>query len=79
MFAQAVTLRFRQLWQKNDAGLKKMASLGFQQMIKKPTSQTGSLIDHLYINDAMKAKIISTEIDAAYYSDHDIVSMYISK
>ena len=59
--------------------LKKMMSIGFEQQIKEPTCQTGSLLDHLYINDAMKVKDFSTEITLAYYSDHDIVSLYISK
>ena len=58
---------------------KKMLSLGFEQLIKEPTCQTGSIIDHLYVNDAMKGKGISTDTNAAYYSDHDIISLYISK
>ena len=57
----------------------KMASWGFEQLISEPTCQTGSLIDHIYINNAMKAQGISTVIDAAYYSDHDIVSLCIPK
>lgn len=58
---------------------KMMRSHGFDQLIKEPTCLTGSLIDHLYVNDAMKAKGISTAIDAAYYSDHDIISLDINK
>jgi hypothetical protein len=54
-------------------------SKGFHQLINKPTCDSGSLIDHLYVNDAMKALGISTDIDAAYYSDHDIISLYIPK
>ena len=47
--------------------LKKMTSLGFEQQIQEPTCQTGSIIDHLYVNNAMKAKDVSTEIDVVYY------------
>ena len=57
----------------------KMISKGFQQLIKEPTCTTGGLIDHIYANSAMKALGIDTEIDAAYYSDHDIVSLCIKK
>ena len=59
--------------------LNKMTSMGFEQKIKEPTCQTGSLIDHIYVNDAMKTKEIFTEINAVYYSDHDIISLYIPK
>ena len=48
-------------------------------MIKESTCDTGSIIDHLYVNDAMKDKNISTSIDAAYYSDHDIISLLVPK
>ena len=58
---------------------KKMRSFGFEQMIKNVTCDTGSTIDHIYVNNAMKLKGISTEIDAAYYSDHDIISLNIPK
>ena len=57
----------------------KMKSSGFEQMIKEPTCETGSLIDHLYVNNAMKVKGILTDVNAAYYSDHDIISLYIPK
>ena len=58
---------------------RKMSSMGFQQLINEPTCETGSIIDHIYVNRAMKAKDVSTNIDAVYYSDHDIVSLYIPK
>ena len=53
--------------------------MGFEQQIKEPTCQTGSLIDHIYVNSAMKNKKVFTETDSAYYSDHDIISLYIPK
>ena len=56
---------------------KKMKSLGFEQLINSPTCDTGTTLDHIYVNKAMKEKGITTELDAAYYSDHDIISLYI--
>ena len=58
---------------------KMMKQKGFHQLIKEPTCHTGSLIDHLYVNNAMKALNISSQTDPAYYSDHDIISLYIPK
>ena len=56
---------------------RKMSSLGFEQLIKEPTCTTGNLIDHIYINTAMKSLGVHTKIDAAYYSDHDIISLCV--
>ena len=63
---------------KKNPFLNKMTSMGFEQQIKESTCQTGSLIDHLYVKNAMKAKNFSTTVDV-YYSDHDMVSLYIPK
>lgn len=52
---------------------------GFQQMIEKATCDTGSLIDHIYVNQPLKELGISVDQSAAYYSDHDIVTLYINK
>jgi len=57
----------------------KMMSMGFNQQIKEPTCQTGSLIDHIYVNKALKSKTIFTQIEAVYYSDHDVISLFILK
>ena len=35
---------------------KKTNSLGFEQLIKSVTCDTGSTLDHIYINNAMKLK-----------------------
>ena len=56
-----------------------MRSKGFYQMVDKPTRESGRLIDHIYVNDAMKEIGFSTQVDANYYSDHDIISLYISR
>ena len=58
---------------------KKMSKKGFHQLIKETTCVTGSLIDHVYANSPMRALGISTEITACYYSDHDIISLFVSK
>ena len=54
-------------------------SKGFEHLINVPTCETGSIIDNIFVNNAMKAKNVSTDVDATYYSDHDIVSLYIPK
>ena len=56
-----------------------MMSIGFTQLINEPTCDTGSIIDHVYVNEAMQAQSISTEIDPVHFSDHDIISLYIEK
>ena len=56
-----------------------MTFRGFHQLIREPTYTSGSVIDHIYVNDAMQSLNISTETDAAYYSNHDIISLYIPK
>ena len=56
-----------------------MTIRGFHQLIKEPTHRDGNIIDHIYVNDAMQAQTISTDIDAAYYSDHDILNLYVPK
>jgi hypothetical protein len=52
---------------------------GFNQIVKGPTHESGSLLDHVYINNALDQKGFSTEISSCYYSDHDIVSLFVSK
>ena len=58
---------------------RKMMSIGFTQLINEPTCDTGSIIDHVYVNEAMQAQSIFTEIDPVHFSDHDIISLYIEK
>ena len=58
---------------------KMMKEKGFNQLIKEPTYDSGSIIDHIYVNHAMSDKEVFTQVNAAYYSDHDIISLYIPK
>lgn len=54
---------------KKAAFTKMMNTRGFHQLIKESTCDSGSIIDHLYIDDLMKKKEISTSIEACYYRD----------
>lgn len=56
-----------------------LTDIGFQQLITRATCETGNLIDHIYVNKPMVSLNVSTEQCAAYYSDHDIISLYIPK
>ena len=58
---------------------KYMETKGFQQMIKRPTFEKGSILDHIYVNKPMMEKNPFTEQPSCYYSDHDLISLYISK
>ena len=51
----------------------------FSQLVKVPTHESGSLLDHIYINNALEQRAFSTQNDACYFSDHDIVSLFVSK
>ena len=56
-----------------------LETLGFQQLVQEPTRISGSLIDHIYVNRALKSLGISTQQDCAYYSDHDVITLYVPK
>lgn len=43
----------------------------YEQMVKSPTTDRGSLIDHVYCNNILGN--IITNVSDCYYSDHDIV------
>ena len=51
----------------------------FQQLVKESTCDTGSLLDHIYANESLRNLNISTQRSSTYYSDHDIVTIYIPK
>ena len=52
---------------------------GFEQLIKESTCETGNLIDHVYVNRSLQELGTSVEKCSAYYSDHDIITLYIQK
>ena len=51
----------------------------FTQLITKSTCDTGSLLDHIYVNEALKNLGITTQQRSAYYTDHDVITIYIPK
>ena len=48
----------------------KLQSMGFKQMVNKPTHDSGTIIDHVYVTNSLK---IVTDVTDCYYSDHDYV------
>ena len=44
---------------------------GLQQMIKKPTHDSGTIIDHVYVSHTLNT--IQTDVKDCYYSDHDFI------
>ena len=51
-----------------------MEQRGYQQLVKQPTTDYGSLLDHVYINKPMQVDI---KVFDTYYTDHDLVSAAI--
>ena len=49
---------------------------GFKQLIGQPTTDYGSLLDHVYFNGILP---IQTEVCDTYYSDHDCTIIVIPK
>ena len=52
---------------------------GFHQLIQSPTHEEGAILDHLYVNEEMRKKGVFSEKTCCYYSDHDIISLYVKK
>ena len=44
---------------------------GLQQMINKPTHDSGTIIDHVYVSHTLNT--IQTDVTDCYYSDHDFI------
>ena len=51
-----------------------MTSKGFSQLVKLPTTDSGSLLDHIYYNHIATSTFI--DVVDTYYSDHD--ATYVS-
>ena len=56
-----------------------MKAMNFDQKITEATHDKGNTIDHLYVNNYIERKGFFIEKSAAYYSDHDILSIYVQK
>ena len=54
-----------------------LSSKGFSQLVTVPTFDKGSLIDHIYVNDEMKKITGGIDQMPVYYSDHNIISLYL--
>ena len=52
------------------------STLGYQQIVSKPTFLSGSLLDHVYIR-SNKFKSIDNTVIGVYYSDHDAVKILL--
>ena len=50
------------------------STLGYQQIVSKPTFLSGSLLDHVYIR-SQKFKSVDNSVIEVYYSDHDAVKI----
>ena len=44
---------------------------GLQQMIKKPTHDSGTIIDHVYVSHTLNTT--QTDVTDCYYSHHDFI------
>ena len=49
---------------------------GLKQMINKPTLDSGTIIDHVYVSHTLN--IIQTDVTDCYYSDHDFILCVIT-
>ena len=54
--------------------LQLMSSAGFSQLVRVPTTDSGSLLDHIYYNGNVEDTFI--DVIDTYYSDHD--ATYVS-
>ena len=50
-------------------------SQGFQQMVNKPTDDSGTIIDHVYMSQRLHT--MQTDVTDCYYSDHDCIPCWI--
>ena len=49
--------------------LQLMSSRGFSQLVQVPTTDSGSLLDHIYYNGITEDAVV--DVIDTYYSDHD--------
>ena len=50
------------------------------QIINKPTHMSGSLIDHVYIKEALMEEFFTNpSVENVYFSDHDALRIVIEK
>ena len=49
---------------------------GFKQMVNKPTHDSGTIIDHVYMSQTLNT--MQTDVTDCYYSDHDCILCLIT-
>ena len=49
---------------------------GFKQMVNKPTHDSGTIIDHIYVSQTLNTK--QTDVTDCYYSDHNCMPCVIT-
>ena len=49
---------------------------GFKQMVNKPTHDSGTIIDNIYVSQTVNT--IQTDVTDCYYSDHDCILCVIT-
>ena len=49
---------------------------GFKQMVSKPTHDSGTIIDHIYVSQTVNT--MQTDVTDCYYSDHDWIPCSIT-
>ena len=49
---------------------------GFKQMVNKPTNDSGTITDHIYVSQTANA--MQTDVTDCYYSDHDCILCVIT-
>ena len=48
-----------------------LRSQAFKQMVSKPTHDSGTIIDHVYVSQTINT--MQTDVADCYYSDHDFI------
>ena len=51
-------------------------SQAFKQMVSKPTHNSGTIIEHVYVSQTINT--IQTDVADCYYSDHDFILCMIT-
>ena len=54
-----------------------MTSCGFSQLVTQPTTDSGTLIDHLYVRNLHPLNT-NVEVYDVYYSHYDCISLEIN-
>ena len=49
---------------------------GLKQMVNKPTHDSGTIIDHVYVSQTVNT--MQTDVTDCYYSDHDYILCLIT-